>query len=281
MLKKVFIMLVGALMIFNQSNAQVLNSKGEKVIKRIEVCYETEDDVYYTVDFGYDSYLRLKRIEENSENSGRIIFERSGNVIKRTDYKENGTLEDVRYRFELNEKGIIKRKIVDDFDDNGNIFREVCYYGYSAGNNKLSSRYKDIFQVQKNGKETFCYRHIEEFGWKNGDMYASDLQEVYNGDEWISDIRWDKRTYCDNLYVNDTNIDLFEFYLEFNNLFNFECVTEWVNCKSEHLIESYRPRNVNFHYCYDSGNEDCLGNIIKIYVSEYGKEKYVFRIYYL
>ena len=260
-MKKIVILLVSILCVLC-SNAQVKNSNGEKVVRKVEVCFEDSEKPYIIVLFNYNNVLELEEIAFNALETCKIFWKKDKNGVKRVEYDENNFLrEDLVYSYTI-ENGLIDNCKIDNINIVGGVLRYDYYYQYDNQKRLLSSNKFAYFKEKNQQFKELSDRYREIFEW-------DDENNVYTTQEWgwqwkigqIFDhsVQYSERKYYPDLH-NETNIDLSGLFNAVKNYDRFEMVTEWFGRHSEHLIEN----NCGYFYEYVYGDD--FGNITEINV---------------
>lgn len=264
--------------------SQKINSKGQKMVKKIERLTEDEKEVIGVIDFSYNNRNELCELNVRYKYSGKIMFKKSDNVMIRFDYDTENEMSPIRYVFTFDNNRHIKKQIVDQDRIDGGVLRYIYDYSYKSNSERLSQIFRrTYYSYDRRNFETREGDYIlRYFGYQNENVHVSYMMhcEKING-IWCHDfpINWNDRIYSEE-FENDTNIDFFELYYNYGSGYNIENMTEWVGCKSKYLIEKSDFCNAEFYYAFDGSDCDNLGNIVKFIVKEYNKHLYTFKIYY-
>lgn len=281
-----FIFLFIACYVASFANAQVKNSNGEKVIRKIEVYNPDNEESCIEINFIYGGSNRLERIEYKSSLVGDIYITKNGSKISRIEYDSDGTFRrDLVYQYIIKDGLVIKCAINNigrgkcvlsyayfyNYDDKKrleSVGRRVFFHEWKQPFKELSDRYKEVFEWDDNGN---AYTSGEiGYQWKIGQ------KSEYK-------IKYDNRKYYDDL-INDTNINLPMLYENIRNNDRLEIVTEWFGKHPLYLIE----RDNGYYYDYSCDNEnggydlsDSRGNIVQMDVYNcYKVLEKTFKIFY-
>ncbi len=257
-MKPIIIFIISFLSVLN-IHSQVLNKRGEKVVRKIEICSTNDEKPYIEVLFNYNDDLELKEIIMNAPATHKIVWKKNGNSIERTEYKTDGKINkvyDVRYEVE---DGLVKRRIKDVHGLGGFVAREDLSFQYNKDRKMTSIR---EFNYNREADEEFgeeSYRHMEVFAWDyEGNVYTSGSI----GWNWRKGETVDKTpiNYKDRKYyvsmLNDTNIDLTKLCLK-NRFETIEEITEWFGKHSTFIMEEDWP------LCYEFSHDE-KGNAVRV-----------------
>lgn len=267
---------------------QQRNSKGQKIVSKIEAYLQGQDKPYIIIDFKYSPTFELQEVVHNAPASEQTIYwKKQGKTLTQKVLWHNQSMyKPPMYTYSLTPDGYIRTKTLDDLGIDGSVLRHLYEYHYNAENSKLSMIYERTFF--KETKEQFVElsdRYRTYYGWDSkGNMFNSRI-DAYNwkNGQTESDlpIEWNASKYYDNL-LNDTNLNLSLIDESIRDTNDFEMLTEWVCCHSSHLVE--KSYNV-FRYTFDNehgdvGTDGDKGNIIQIDVYQHGKLNRSFKLYY-
>ena len=279
-MKKILLLLL--LFISVSVNAQRLNSRGEKMIKRIEMFYNGE--VLTALDFSYDNACNLQRLYVQSDYH-IAIYEKKDGQLHRTEkirHTKDGKFEnsDTFYSYILNSEGYIVKEIEDRHRIDGSILRFVYDYTYDMNYGRpLNTLCKTYYSKDK---KTFGHQDGDDImqytGWKDGNRYDSYFTICRPMDDGrlghTFPIKWNSRVYSEE-FINDTNIDFMLLEDNMDLWSHLEDFTEWKNSKSQYLIEEDGKKK--FSYKFSGTDCDNLGNIIEV-KTECGR---IYKIYYV
>ena len=270
---KRFLILISVCLCVLFGNAQVLNSSGQKVVRKIDIYGTNDVKPYITINFNYSNLLKLEEIVFITSASGKIVWKKNGDNLTRTEYNDEGKLrKDLVYHYEFT-NGLITKCVIDNIGIEGNVLRYSYFYQYDndriiiadkrvytrerySSFEELSDRYREVFEWDSDGN-VFT---TEEKGWRSGQMFNFPILKKQR--EYFYD------------YNNNTNIDLSLLYNSISGLERIEMVTEWFGQHSLCLIE--KDSNIYLDYSF---NED--GDILEMQEYTYFKKlKRLYKIYY-
>lgn len=264
---------------------QVKNSKGQKMVSKVEVFNRNATTPFVVINFGYNN-TKLNYISFKT-NERQIVWNRSGSTLKRTEYdRNNRTNKNFSYSYQIDEDGNVSEMTFRDISEKGDVLTYDYHFEYE--NHRLSMIYKKVFNKYVGKPEhELSDRYKTKFAYSNGNLFESPLRGYFwrEGQTPNLDIYWNDKTYYDDL-ANDTNIDFYQLYRRTNGTDLFEMVTEWINCRSDCLIEKYIGSDTHFDYTFDneyggSSLSDERGNIVQMDVYQMGRIDLRFKIYYV
>lgn len=276
-----FILLFSVCLCVLFANAQVRNSRGEKVVRRIDVYMPKDTLPYIMIDFNYSNSLKLEEVVFFAPKTGKVIWKRNGDELTRTEYYSDGKIrENLVYYYTITDD-LITECIIENIETNGGVNRH-CYSYFYSKNNRLITSDRRVFH---NSVE-LSDRYREIFGWNEiGDVFTTNE----NGKQWkigqnySVPIKYKNRKYYEEL-DNDTNIDLPLIYENIGNFERFEMVTEWFGRHPVHLIEKNNNRYFDYIYDNEFGGDDLSddrGNLIQMDVyNQYNRLDKIHKIYY-
>lgn len=268
---------------------QQRNSKGQKIISKIEAYSQRGDKPYIIIDFKYNSNLELQEVVQQAPASKQTVYwKKQGSALTQKVVWDYQTIyKPSKYTYALTPDGYIHTKTIDDLGIDGSVLRHLYEYHYDAKGTKLSMIYERTFFKERNGKFVeLSDRDKTYYGWDSNDnMFKSDLDSYQwkrGQKESNLPIEWNAFKYYDEL-LNDTNLNLALIDESVRDINDFVLLTEWVSCHSKHLVEK---RYYTFSYIYDNkrGNSDKdenKGNIIRIDVYQHGHLDKFFKLYYM
>ena len=267
-------------------DAQVLNSKGQKMVERIEAYLPDCDKPYVIVNFDYNISLELEKIRLCAPLTKTIIWEKNGLNLKRTQFNNDNTLnKDYTYKYKLNKYNVISECLIDVNGNDGSVLRHKYVYGYNVYC-QMDSINKRTFYSKNRGQYTELSDREDEYFFfdSNGDAFSTGLcpyqWKIGQGPSY--DMSGNTRQYYYEL-TNDTNIDLGMLYTYFALCDRFEMVTEWCGNHSLHLLE--RDKGNYFDYEYENeygGNSSSndRGNILSVNVYLFDRLRVKYNIFY-
>lgn len=265
---------------------QKINTKGKKMVSRIESFLHDDKKPYITIDFHYTPNKELCEMIFDAPETGKIVFKKSGNTLTRTEYdytKDGKEKKYLRFSYTFNNKGYISTKTEDEKGLDGSVCRWVWEYCYDD-NYRLAIVNKKFF-YKGNGLRTFEEREGDRFHrhflWDENGNILKRLDSCLGNCVWGEDngnnhIRWynDEIKYYDLL--NDTNINFYSLVQDQGGEEHFEHWTEWVNMNPKNLVQT--AGRYRFEYVYDGIDKR---NISKVIVYEHDRKTYEFRVTYL
>lgn len=283
-MKKILLLLL--LFISVSVNAQRLNSRGEKMIKRIEMFYNGE--ILTALDFSYDNACNLQRLYVKSDYHIAIYEKKDGQLhrAEKIRHTKDGKFENsgTFYSYILNSKGHIVKEIEDRHGIDGSILRFVYDYTYDMNYGRPLNTLCQTYYSEDKKKFEEADKDMQYTGWKDGNRYDSLLfgcKPMKDGRlGHTSPIEWEERVYSEE-FINDTNIDFVLLEVNMGLWSHLEDITEWKNSKSQYLIE--KDGKKKFSYKFSGTDCDNLGNIIEVKAEKkyhtYGGNTY--KIYYV
>ena len=280
-MRKLLILIIGFASVLN-INAQVLNKKGEKVIRRVETYLSDGETFCYEILFNYNESLDLEEVVVNYPNVKKILWKKKGNTIERTQYKSDGKIDgvyDVRYKVE---GGLIRKRTEDVHGIDGFVKRKIVSFQYNDERQMTSIREFDYNKEKGDDFGEESWRHMEIFEWDyDGNVYTSgsigwNWREGNTVDRMP--INYKDRKYYVSL-LNDTNIDLTKLCLWNTRIETIEEVSEWFGKHSTFIMEEDYP------FCYEFSRDD-KGNVVRVDIynrritSKVRKREIVMKFYY-
>ena len=257
-MKRIFILIMVCFCVAFYGVAQVKNHYGQDVVRKIDVYLPHTVKPYITIQFKYNDDFELQGISFDAPATGKIIWNKNGDELTRTDYDSDGFIEeDVEYRFKV-KNNLIVGCIRDNFGLNGSILRYVYNYKYDW-DNKMVSINRNVFHCEENQDFVeLSDRYKEVFEWDvNGNVYTS--TEI--GWQWKKEKRFefpilfDNRDYYDNI-INNTNIDLPLLEKAISNFQRIELATEWCGKHSLYFVNEDNGWYFDYTFENDYGGND-------------------------
>lgn len=268
---------------------QQRNSKGQKIISKIEAYSQRGDKPYIIIDFKYNSNLELQEVVQQAPASKQTVYwKKQGSALTQKVVWDYQTIyKPSKYTYALTPDGYIHTKTIDDLGIDGSVLRHLYEYHYDAKGTKLSMIYERTFFKERNGKFVeLSDRDKTYYGWDSNDnMFKSNIDSYQwkrGQKESNCPIEWKAFKYYDEL-LNDTNLNLALIDESLRDTNDFVLLTEWVSCHSKHLVEN---RYYTFTYTFDNkrgdlGKDGDKGNIIQIEVYHLSHLEKVFKLYYM
>lgn len=234
---------------------QKINTKGKKMVSRIESFLHDDKKPYITIDFHYAPNTELSEMIFDAPESMKIVFKKSGNTLTRTEYDYDNDGKEkkyLRFSYTFNNEGYISSKTQDEKGLDGSVSRWVREYCYDENCRLAIVNHK--FFYKGNGLRTFEEREGDRFHrhflWDENGNILKRLDSCLGNCVWGEDngnnhIRWynDEIKYYDLL--NDTNINFYSLVQDQGD----EEWTEWVNMNPRNLVQT--AGRYRFEYVYD------------------------------
>lgn len=107
---------------------QKINTKGKKMVSKIESFLYDHKKPYITIDFHYTPNKELCEMIFDAPASRKIVFKKSGNTLTRTEYdyhKDGKEKKYLRFSYTFNNEGYISSKTEDSKGLDGSVGRWV------------------------------------------------------------------------------------------------------------------------------------------------------------
>lgn len=296
-------------------HAQVRNSRGQKLVSRIEIdvmeYYQKKNYVKQRVNitYGYDVNNLLQDVTRtvvyNDEGKDIDSYKRNhtlkdvvtkrGRSLTRKTYFDNRLNREFVYRYVMNEQGFITERDEATMLDTGDSIKKRTQFHYLDGENKLA-QIERCQWVWKKGDRKWYKSHDYTYinlGYKDGDCYWAMMhssnyvvgaknnegeRKYYGGDIDYKDDMFSKQ-------IDDTNINLnlFATMLRWEislDEHEFELSTEWLGMKSKHIVAASGQNSLDFK---TSVKIDEKGNITELVVRYQDRENPTkkIKIYYV
>ena len=296
-------------------HAQVRNSRGQKLVSRIEIdvmeYYQKKNYVKQRVNitYGYDVNNLLQDVTRtvvyNDEGKDIDSYKRNhtlkdvvtkrGRSLTRKTYFDNRLNREFVYRYVMNEQGFITERDEATMLDTGDSIEKRTQFHYLDGENKLA-QIERCQWVWKKGDRKWYKSHDYTYinlGYKDGDCYWAMMhssnyvvgaknnegeRKYYGGDIDYKDDMFSKQ-------IDDTNINLnlFATMLRWEislDEHEFELSTEWLGMKSKHIVAASGQNSLDFK---TSVKIDEKGNITELVVRYQDRENPTkkIKIYYV
>ena len=158
---------------------QQRNSKGQKIISKIEAYSQRGDKPYIIIDFKYNSNLELQEVVQQAPASKQTVYwKKQGSALTQKVVWDYQTIyKPSKYTYALTPDGYIHTKTIDDLGIDGSVLRHLYEYHYDAKGTKLSMIYERTFFKERNGKFVeLSDRDKTYYGWDSNDnMFKSNL----------------------------------------------------------------------------------------------------------
>lgn len=288
-MKKTICLLVFSLLAL-PSISQQRNKMGLKVVSKIEAYQQGKEEPYIIIDFKYNSAFELQEVIHNAPASEETIYwKKQGNTLtQKVLWHYQSIYKPPKYIYTLTPDGYIRTKTMDDLGIDGSVLRHLYEYHYDAENSKLSMIYSRTFFKEPKGQfDELSDRDRTYYGWDSKDNMFKSRIDAYNWRNGQTEsnlpIEWNAFKYHDE-HMNDTNLNLSLIYESLSDTNEFEMLTEWVCCHSNHLVEN--KYSAMFLYTFDNEQGDTRtdgdqGNIIQIDVYQHEKLDVYFKLYYI
>ena len=292
------------------SHAQRINSRGQKMVSRIEIENYQNKQGYVkqklSILFDYDTGNNLKSItrtvvyndeEKDITSYGRNhtlkdVLSKNGRSLTRKTYFDNRLNREAVFRYVMDEQGLITDKYETSEVEMGDSLMNHSHFHYTMSDDGYKlSQIEEIQWLWDKGERKWYKLHdysYINFGYKNGDcywamMHSSDYVVNTKNHEGKRRFYGGDIDYKDEMFSSqndDTNINLNLFVTMYHweiclDEHQFELSTEWVAMKSKHLVAASGQDKLYFNtHAKTDGN----GNISELVVRYLNRENPTKRI---
>lgn len=294
------------------SNAQIRNSRGQKLVSRIEIenCHNkgfVKQRVNITYDYDVSNQLQdvTRTVIYNDEEKGIDSYKRNhtlkdvltkrGCSLTRKTYYDNRLNKETVYRYAMNEQGFITERDEATMLDTGDSIKKRTQFHYVDGENKLAQIERCQWVWDKGDRKWYAphdYAYIN-LGYKDGDCYWAMMhssnfvigaknnegERIYYG----GDIDYKDGMFSRQIDDTNINLNLFATMLQWEislDEHEFELSTEWFGMKSKHIVAASGQNSLDFK---TSVKIDEKGNITELVVRYQNRENPTkkIKIYYV
>lgn len=292
------------------SHAQVRNSRGQKMVSRIEIeNYHYKGYVKQRLDitYDYDANNQLQGVtrtviyndEENDVDSYKrnhvlkdALTKKGRSLIRKTFFNNRLNKENV-YHYVMNENGLVTEKYEATMIDTGDSIKWHTQFHYDE--NKLTQIERCQWYWDKGDNKWYAphdYSYIN-FGYKDDDCYWAmmhssnyvvraknndGVRRYYGGDINYRDDMFSKQNDDTNI-----NLNLFVTMLRWEISLDeqeFELSTEWVGMKSKHIVAASGQNSLDFKTSVKIDEKENITELVVRYQNRENPTKKI-KIYYV